>query len=89
MNPALEQTAADRVLASIAGCLTPDIARRLADARLDEATQARIEDLAERHSSGTLTDAELSEYQTYVTVIDVISLLQAKARRVAKTASAA
>lgn len=89
VDPALEQTAADRVLTSIANCLTPESARRLAGARFDEAIQALIEDWAERHSSGTLTATELSEYQTFVAVMDVISLLQAKACRMAKAASAA
>jgi hypothetical protein len=42
--------------------------------------QARIDKLARKCNEGKLTDAERSEYETYVYVIDFIAILQAKAR---------
>lgn len=76
----LEAPALDRILDPISRLLTPDVARRLADLRVDAQTQARIDRLARRSNNGTLTDAERAEYETYVTAIDFVAVLQAKAR---------
>ena len=61
--------------------LTPDLAKRIVDLRADEATQARLEELAEKCSEGLLTPEEQRDYESYVEAIDVVSILQAKARR--------
>jgi hypothetical protein len=65
----------------VARCLTPDGARRLVNLRADPAVQGRIDELADRCNAGQLTVEERSEYETYVSFIDFIGLLQAKARR--------
>jgi hypothetical protein len=44
--------------------------------------QTRIDELAEKCNEGELTAEERAEYEAYVDAIDVISLLQAKARAV-------
>ncbi|HEX8199924.1 MAG TPA: hypothetical protein VF590_05515 [Isosphaeraceae bacterium] len=62
-------------------CLTPDGARQLVSLRADPSVQARIDYLADRRNEGELTPEERSEYETYVSFIDFIGLLQAKARR--------
>lgn len=70
----------DRLLEPFAGCLTPEVAAKVADLRADEATQARLDDLADRANEGRLSEEERGEYEGYLHAIDVIAVLQAKAR---------
>lgn len=77
-----DRTALDRLLDPIRNALTPDAARAIADLRADAATQARLDDLAERHHESLLTEAELAEYQSLVDGLNLVSVLQAKARSV-------
>jgi hypothetical protein len=70
----------DRLLEPLAGCLSPDVAAKVADLRADEATQSRIDYLADRANEGSLTNDEREEYSGYLHAIDVIAVLQAKAR---------
>jgi hypothetical protein len=70
----------DRLLEPFAGCLTPDVAAKVADLRADEAMQGRIDYLADRANEGLLTAEEGEEYSGYLNAIDVIAVLQAKAR---------
>jgi len=70
----------DRLLEPFADCLTPEVAAKVADLRADDATQARIDYLADRANEGLLTDEERDEYVGYLHAIDVIAVLQAKAR---------
>lgn len=72
----------DRLLNPVRDVLTPEVAQAIADLRADETTQARIDDLAERHHEGRLSAEELAEYQALVSGINLISVLQAKARSV-------
>ena len=70
----------DRLLDPLADCLSPEVAAKVAALRADEATQARIDYLADRANEGLLTEEEREEYEGYLNAIDVISVLQAKAR---------
>jgi len=70
----------DRFLEPLAGCLSPDVAAKVADLRADKAMQKRIDYLADRANEGLLTADEQEEYAGYLHAIDVISVLQAKAR---------
>jgi len=72
----------DRFLDPVRDILTPDIARAIADLRVDSATQKLIDDLADRHHEGQLTPDELSEYEALVNGANVMAVLQAKARSV-------
>jgi hypothetical protein len=74
----------DRLLEPLAGCLTPEVAAKVAALRADEAMQQRIDNLAERSSEGTLSEEERDEYSGYLNAIDVIAILQAKARAMLK-----
>jgi hypothetical protein len=74
----------DRLLNPVRDVLTPEVAQAIADLRADEATQSRLDDLAERHHEGQLSAEELAEYQALVSGINLISVLQAKARSVLK-----
>ncbi len=70
----------DRLLEPFAGCLSLDVAAKLADLRADDTMQDRIDYLAQRSTDGLLTDEEREEYAGYLHAIDVIAVLQAKAR---------
>jgi hypothetical protein len=70
----------DRLLEPFADCLTPDVAAKVADMRADKMMQARIDYLADRANEGLLTPGEADEYDSYLHAIDVIAVLQAKAR---------
>ena len=88
MSRAASISALDRILEPVGRCLTPDVARALADLRADPETEARIEELAERCSEGQLSPAEREEYETYVSAIDFLGALQAKARRILASGAA-
>jgi hypothetical protein len=74
-------TPLDRLLDPVARCLTADVAKRLVELRADAETQARIDELAAMANEGSLTPADRAEYEGYVEAIDVVSILQAKARK--------
>jgi hypothetical protein len=80
MLPALDSPL-DRLLDPVAQCLTTDVARRLVAIRPDSTTQARIDELAAKANEGTLSASEQAEYQRFVEAIDIVSILQAKARK--------
>jgi hypothetical protein len=61
-------------------CLTPEAATELANLRIDPALQARLDELADPCTRGELTPDERGEYSDYVTTLDVLAILQAKAR---------
>jgi hypothetical protein len=70
----------DRLLDPFADCLTPEVAAKVADLRADATVQARIDYLAGQANEGLLTPTEEDEYDSYLHAIDVIAVLQAKAR---------
>jgi hypothetical protein len=78
--PAL--SALDRVLEPVGRCLTPEVARALVGLRADAEVQARLEELADKSTEGALSPEERDEYQSYVSAIDFLSVLQAKARAI-------
>ena len=71
----------DEMLEPIAKAFSRDVAEAFANLKANEAVQARVAALAEKCNQGSLSSAERSEYESYVQAIDLISLLQAKARR--------
>lgn len=73
-------SALGRFVDPIASILTPEVAEKLVHLRADEKLQARLDELAEKCSEGQLTEKERREYDDYISAIDFISLLQAKAR---------
>jgi hypothetical protein len=72
----------DRLLDPFVGCLTPEVAAKIADLRADDAMQDRIDYLADRANEGLLTADEREEYAAYLHAIDVLSVLQVKARAI-------
>ena len=77
----------DRLLEPLAASLSPDVAAKVAEMRADETMQNRIDYLAERSNEGLLTAQEREEYAGYLHAIDVITVLQAKARSILRRQS--
>jgi hypothetical protein len=70
----------DQLLDPVTQCLTPDAARSLLNLRAPAEAQARIEELADKCTAGTLTPDEEAEYDSYLWSGNLIAVLQAKAR---------
>ena len=80
MEHIIESAILDRMLEPLARCFTPAVAKQVVDLRADLATQARINELAAKCNEGEFTEMEKREYGAYVEAIDLIGILQAKAR---------
>jgi hypothetical protein len=74
------------ILDSVGPCLTRSVAARIAALRADARIQKRMDELAEKNSEGRLSRREEAEYEAYVEALDVIAILQAKARKALKVA---
>lgn len=60
---------------------TPALARTILDYRADPELQAQIEVFRRKANEGTLTPEEDVEYKEFVEAVDIISMIQAKARK--------
>jgi hypothetical protein len=69
-----------KILDPVAQCFTPEVAKRVAELRADPAVQARIEELADKCNEGTITPEEMAEYDASIQAMDVVAVLQKKAR---------
>ncbi|HEY8665407.1 MAG TPA: hypothetical protein VIL86_02020 [Tepidisphaeraceae bacterium] len=81
MATTIDHRILDEMLDPVGECLTPAVAARIAALRASAQTQRRLDELAKKNSEGLLTPDEESEYEAYVEALDVIAVLQAKARR--------
>jgi hypothetical protein len=82
MEDTTESAILDKMLEPVARCFTPTVAKQVAELRADLPTQARIDELAVKCNEGELTEAEQREYKAYVEAMDLIGILQAKARAI-------
>jgi len=60
--------------------LAGDMAQRVLDYRPTADASARLETLRVRANSGTLSDDERAEYERLIESLDLVAILQAKAR---------
>lgn len=70
----------NEILEPVTNAFSRDVAQALVNVRAGETAQARIAGLAGKCNEGLLTPAEQAEYESYVQAVDMISVLQAKAR---------
>lgn len=70
----------DEMLEPVTHVFTREVAQALVDLKASGVVQARIAELAEKCNDGLLTTEELAEYEAYVHAVDLLSVLQAKAR---------
>jgi hypothetical protein len=82
MSPSIDQavTGLAKILDPVVRCFTPEVAKRVTELRADPDVQARIEELAEKCNEGTITPEEMAEYDAYIQAMDVVAVLQKKAR---------
>lgn len=71
----------DRFLDPITEALTPEVARRIADLRANDELQAEIDVLREKANAGALNPDEEAVYKDFAEAVDLISIVQSKARR--------
>jgi hypothetical protein len=88
MNESVQTDVLDRVLDPFTHCLTPEVARRIADLRADAEMQAHVDELASKANEGRLRERERAEYNTCRSAFHFVTILQAKARSLFKEASA-
>jgi hypothetical protein len=77
-----ELTYLDRLLAPVTECFSQEVAERLVALRADPEVESRIEDLAAKANEGALSAEERAEYEDYIEAVDLIGILQARARAV-------
>ena len=73
-----------RVMEADATEITPDVARYLLSMQLPDADRDRVDELSARARSGSLTDAEEAELDSYLHVGSLLGVMQARARRLLK-----
>ena len=62
--------------------LTPEAAQEILGVQADPETQRRIDVLADKCNEGTLTADERNEYQEFVSLFNILTVLQTRARSV-------
>lgn len=72
----------DRILEPVTKMMPVDFAQRLVDLRADDSLEQRIRELRSKATQGALSPEEDREYKEIVDAVDLIGLLQAKARRI-------
>ena len=72
----------DRMLQPVTEAMSPEFASKLVGLHLDDELRSHIEILRAKANQGIMTAEEEAEYREFVEAVDVISILQAKARRV-------
>jgi len=73
----------ERMLEPLTACLTPEVAQRIVDLRLDDpSTLIRLEYLREKANEGTLSEQEQLEYEGFVEGNDLLMLIKDQARSV-------
>ena len=71
----------DRLLDPLTKAFTPQMASALLALRADPEMEAHISELRLKANEGTLTATEDAEYKDFVEAVDLICIMQAKARR--------
>ncbi|MEX2317209.1 MAG: hypothetical protein WD669_08655 [Pirellulales bacterium] len=78
-----------QVLDPFMECLTPEAARKIVELRASPELQMRLDQLADRANEGVLTQEEMAEYDRFLSVLNLIAILQSKARQFLKMHPAA
>jgi hypothetical protein len=81
MSEAMASSIVDGLLDSLSRCLDTESARRVADFRVAEQIQEKVDVLAERSNEGLLSPDERADYEAFINVSDLIAILKLKARR--------
>ena len=77
---AIENSVIDQLIEPVGQCFTPEVAGRIVSLKADSKLQSRVDELADKANSGTLSEEERSVYEQYVSFSQFVTLLQLKAR---------
>ena len=77
----LDSTALRDFFVQFTDGFTPELAEYFVSTKPKAELQARIDELAGKANEGELTDAERSEYDTYIEAMDLIALLRVKSMK--------
>ena len=69
-----------KLLEPVTDCFSVEIAKRILELKADRETEARLEILRAKANEGELSDSERKEYEAYVEAVNLVGILQAKAR---------
>ena len=72
---------ASEMLESLVASLTPESLRSFASFQASKRVQVRVDELARKCNAGTMSDTEQAEYEAYVQVGNILSIMKAKAKR--------
>jgi len=86
MGPTAEISVLSKALDPLSDSLTRDEAQHIVDLKPDDAATAFLETLAAKANEGELTDQEARTYEAHVRAGNLMTLLQAKARKVVQNA---
>jgi hypothetical protein len=70
----------ERLVERLSGSLSVETARDVLSLKIDRPTQRRLDALADKGSDGQLTPGEQAEYASLVVGLDLLTLMQARAR---------
>lgn len=84
---ATQEAIMEEMLEPIAEALTPESARLFSHLQAKPEMQARIDQLATKCNEGELTAEEREEYEDYVRIGNLFTLIKAKAKRVLSTSA--
>jgi hypothetical protein len=71
----------DQLLDPLTDAFSPEVARRIVDLRASPEVEAHVAQLADKANAGIATPDEEAEYKDFVDAVDIIGILQAKARK--------
>lgn len=80
MNRVATTSYLDRLLDPLTEVFTPEVASAVLRLRADSELEVRVTELRQKANEGTLTPVEDAEYKDFVEAVDLVSILQAKAR---------
>ena len=69
--------------------ITPDVARYLLSMQLPDADRERVDELSAKARSGSLTETEAAELDSYLHIGSLLGVMQSRARRLRKIGSVA
>ena len=70
-----------RVIEADESEITPDVARYLLSMQLPDADRDRVDELSAKARSGSLTNAEEAELDSYLRIGTLLGVMQSRARR--------
>jgi hypothetical protein len=71
----------EELVGPLADCLTPESARKVLAMKPSPGLKSHMDEMASRHSEGTLSPQEEIEYGRFVTYATFVAVLKSKARQ--------